>query len=381
MPTTIQRYSSPPYPNQIMSYPKNRTHLDRHGFTLIELLVVVSILIIVGAMIIPTVRTLNEDRKIRDTARVVGSVFAAARERAALDGWAGVEIVSIANANGIYNLPNMGLVLYQLRSIPPYTGDTVGASCAYNPGLNQIEGFLNANVFLADTQIGDLIELNGSGVKLLISGIAGDATPTDPSDDFLVVANPLPNPPIPAGALSFKIYRQPVRIESSAVRLPNNLFLNMALSGYGPAPTDVAAANNQWLGRQFRDFDDPNTMPPTQGSTKIWFAADGSVSFVQTRGFVTSPTTNYFSGMQKPSGPIHLLMCNGNGDAVDLTNLDSPAFLQDDNNMWITIDHRNGGVTMGKMAQFNPILSASNTLRTQIQDSRTLARNRRSATP
>jgi hypothetical protein len=172
-----------------------------------------------------------------------------------------------------------------------------------------------------------------------------------------------------------------VRIESSAVRLPNNLFLNMALSGYGPAPTDVAATNNQWLGRQFRDFDDPNSMPPTQGSTKIWFAADGSVSFVQTRGFVTSPTTNYFSGMQKPSGPIHLLMCNGNGDNVDLTNLDSAAFLQDDNNMWITIDHRNGGVTMGKMAQFNPILSASNTLRTQIQDSRTLARNRRSATP
>ena len=86
------------------------------GFTLIELVVVVAVLAIVGVLIIPSVRTLNEDRKIRDTARVVGSVFASAREQAAVNGSSGVEIVSIpsnpgdAPASLRYNAPNMGLI-------------------------------------------------------------------------------------------------------------------------------------------------------------------------------------------------------------------------------------------------------------------------------
>ena len=390
-----------------MSFPNNKKPVTPSGFTLIELVVVVGILAIVGVMIIPTVRTLNEDRKIRDTARVVGSVFAAARERAAVDGRAGVEIVSVPSNPGgpnrippealRYNLPNMGLVLYQLRSVSPYPGDTAGHSAVItvitlpvnenSPGTATVNfqvDLTGSGVPLPlsiEAGVGDFLELGISGVQYVITG-GGPSQDIEIELPFYVPVPPNDVSAAPTGiALPFKVHRKPVRIESSAVRLPNNLFLNMALSGHGVAPTIVANTENQWQGRQFRDFDDP-LMPFTEGSTQFWFAADGSVSYVRSRGFIPMPgPATYPSAMQKPFGPIHILMCSGSGDDVDLTNLDSAAFLQDDNNMWITINHRTGGVTMGKLAQIDPVITATNTLRTQIDASRQLARNRRSATP
>jgi len=380
--------------------PQNQSPLSptaRSAFTLIELIVVISILAIVAVLIIPTVRTLNEDRKIRDTARVVGAVFAAARDRAAVDGLAGVEIVSIPSNPGAndgplrFNAPNMGLVLYELRGIPAYNGDALGATVTflYDAANSQWRGtFVGADVIFADVKIGDTIEINHSGVRLKITDVVlvpNTPGPNDPADDYVVIDFPAPGtstgawPALLTSAVPFRIHRQPVRIESSAMRLPNNLFLNMALSGHGTAPAVMGPTENQWQGRQFRDFE-AGDVPPSlgsEGSTVFWFSADGSVDQVRTRGFVSMPTPAYFSSMQKPTGPIYLLMANGNDDDVDLTNLDSPAFLQDDNNMWITIDHRTGGVTMGKMAQ----AFATDTLGKQLQDSRALARNRRSANP
>jgi len=160
------------------------------GFTLLELVVVISILAIVGVMILPSLKFINEDRKVRDTARVVGSIFAAARERATVDGQAGVEITSIPNASGSYNLPNMGLVLYQLRSVPAYGGDVIGASCQYN-GAGSLT-FSGADLETAGVRPNDFIELNNSGVKLPITSV-----------NYLLdqanVTNTLPNPPIPTG--------------------------------------------------------------------------------------------------------------------------------------------------------------------------------------
>jgi prepilin-type N-terminal cleavage/methylation domain-containing protein len=363
------------------------------GFTLVELLVVITILGLIGVIVIPSLRSLNEDRKIRDTARVVGAVFAAARERAAVDGQAGVEIVSIPSNPGgparvppeplRYNVPNMGLILYQLRAIPPYIGDVAGAACTISSESNPLApvgvrfDFAGVDFQTNRVRVGDFIELNGNRVKY---GILFVSAPSEPVPFLVIEEISPPKPPYPQTAVPFKIYRQPVRIESTAVRLPNNLFLNMALSGYGPAPTTVPNTENQWLGRQFRDFQ-ASEGQPTEGSTQFWFGSDGSLTYVRTRGYSPSASPNYFSAMQKPTGPVHLLMCNANNDAVDLTDLDSPVFLQDANNLWITINHRSGGVTMGRLAQINPLQSATNTLRTQIEDSRLLARNRRSATP
>jgi type IV fimbrial biogenesis protein FimT len=322
-----------------------------HGFTLLELVVVVAILAIVGVVIIPSLRTLNEDRKVRDTARVVGSVFAAARTRAAVDGQAGVEITSIPNASGSYNLPNMGLVLYQLRSIPAYGGDVLGASCQYN-GTGSLT-FLDADLEAAGVRPNDFIEVNNSGVRLPITAV-NNATQAD-------VANTLPNPPVPTGVnLPFKIYRQPVRIESSAVRLPNNLFINLCYSGYSVAGAEMNLINPAVV--------DPLN-PAYNVPAVVWFGSDGSITRVFDRNSVSMVTAN---------SPVNLLMCSANRESADLTNLESTDFIRDDNSMWITIDNRTGGVTMGKMAQIADLTAP---VSEQIRQSRLLARDRRSATP
>lgn len=323
---------------------------QRTGFTLIELIVVVSILAIVGVMVIPSLRTLNEDRKVRDTARVVGAVFAAARERAAVDGQAGVEIISIPNASGSYNLPNMGLVLYQLRAVPAYGGDVLGASCQYD-GAGTLT-FLGANLLNAGVRPNDFVELNNSGVRLPIISVAANQ---------LVVANAIPNPPIPVGEnLPFKVYRQPVRIESSAVRLPNNLFINLSYSGYSVAGAEM-------------NLVDPVVVDPTDPAYNVpavvWFGSDGSISRVFNRNTAS---------MVSVGSPINLLMCSANRESTDLTNLESTDFIRDDNSMWITIDNRTGGVTMGKMAEITDLAAPLNE---QIRQARLLARDRRSATP
>lgn len=321
-----------------------------HGFTLLELVVVVAILAIVGVVIIPSLRTLNEDRKVRDTARVVGSVFAAARTRAAVDGQAGVEITSIPNASGSYNLPNMGLVLYQLRSIPAYGGDVLGASCQYN-GTGSLT-FLGADLVTAGVRPNDFIEVNNSGVRLPITAVT--ATQAD-------VTNTLPNPPVPTGVnLPFKIYRQPVRIESSAVRLPNNLFINLCYSGYSVAGAEMNLINPAVV--------DPLN-PAYNVPAVVWFGSDGSITRVFDRNSVSMVTAN---------SPVNLLMCSANRESADLTNLESTDFIRDDNSMWITIDNRTGGVTMGKMAQIADLTAP---VSEQIRQSRLLARDRRSATP
>ena len=320
------------------------------GFTLLELVVVISILAIVGVMILPSLKFINDDRKVRDTARVVGSVFAAARERATVDGQAGVEITSIPNASGSYNLPNMGLVLYQLRSVPAYGGDVIGASCQYN-GAGSLT-FSYANLETAGVRPNDFIELNNSGVKLPITSVS--ATQAN-------VTNTLPNPPIPTGVnLPFKIYRQPVRIESSAVRLPNNLFVNLSYSGYSVAGAEMNLVNPTVV-----DPNDPNYNVPAV----VWFGSDGSITRVFDRNSVSMVSAN---------SPVNLLMCSANRESADLTQLQSADFIRDDNSMWITIDNRTGGVTMGKMAQ---ISDPSVPLPEQIRQSRLLARDRRSATP
>ena len=342
--------------SSINMYEYNTT--KRNGFTLIELVVVVSILAIVGVMVIPSLRTLNEDRKVRDTARVVGAVFAAARERAAVDGQSGVEIVSIpANAEPgqpfVYNLPNMGLVLYQLRSIPPYAGDTFGAACQSAPGSaanRLVINFTCSNLEQAGVRINDSIELNNSGVKLPIVSLSP-----------MEVEYLAPSPPVPVNVdLPYKIYRQPRRIESSAVRLPNNLFLNLAFSGYTVDGAEMNLVNP------------PNSDPLDVGYNipmQVWFGSDGSVTRVFNRNL---------AAMVPATSPINLLMCSANRESADLTNLADTDFLRDDNSMWITIDNRTGGVTTSKMAQI-PDLSAP--LADQIREARLLARDRRSATP
>ena len=122
--------------------------------------------------------------------------------------------------------------------------------------------------------------------------------------------------------------------------------------------------------------------PPPDASTKIWFNQDGSIDQVTTRAYIEMPPglpplVHDYSYMEPPDGPVYLLLCTGEDDDIDVTQLETTQFAADDNNMWIVIDHRNGSVSVGKIGEFQPVDSFG----TSLDKSRDLSRNRRSATP
>ena len=95
----------------------------RLGFTLIEVLVVVSILLILTSILIPRLRTISKERNLREAARVTGSIFTQASQRAIADGVAGVLLQynpNFADNTGFSSsVTNMSL----LRAVPAFTGD------------------------------------------------------------------------------------------------------------------------------------------------------------------------------------------------------------------------------------------------------------------
>ena len=97
------------------------------GITLVELLVVISILAVITAVMLPRLRTINKDRNIRETARVVGSLLAKASQNAVNDGTAGVIIERNENFVDDEGVMYGATTMYLMRKVPPYTGDLAPA--------------------------------------------------------------------------------------------------------------------------------------------------------------------------------------------------------------------------------------------------------------
>ena len=101
----------------------NRTETARSAFTLIELLVVISIMAALTALMLPRLRTVNQDRGIREAARVVGSKFAEASGRAIRDGKASVTLVRNANMVDVNGVVYGASSIFLSRAVPNFIGD------------------------------------------------------------------------------------------------------------------------------------------------------------------------------------------------------------------------------------------------------------------
>ena len=103
------------------------------GVTLVELLVVISIMTIIFAILVPRLRAVNEDRNIREAARVVSSAFSRASSRAINDGLSGLMILPNRNFQQAtfdnfeeagFNEPYFaGTRIFQMRRLPAYIGE------------------------------------------------------------------------------------------------------------------------------------------------------------------------------------------------------------------------------------------------------------------
>ena len=232
------------------------------AFTLVELLVVISILAILAAIAIPQLRIVSKERNIRETSRVVASLFSQASQRAQTDGAAGVLLVRNPNivAGGIrYAVTSMSL----LRKVPDYSGDqeVTGAPSIFGAGATSY-GVTYAMripkpIDQDDIQVvqeNDLISFNHSSTQYRVTNInevAPDAPTStvpfldlslDPVTDAAgVPLLPDPSTSAPAHMLTagmytagvpFRVERSPRILKSSTVELPDGYSIDLRFSGF-----------------------------------------------------------------------------------------------------------------------------------------------------
>jgi prepilin-type N-terminal cleavage/methylation domain-containing protein len=220
--------------------PKFKTD-RRQGFTLVELLIVIAISGTLIALLIPRLRIINQERGIREAARVSGSIFATASQRAVADGTAGV--VFFRNPNftfgGLdYGCTEMGL----LRAVPPYLGDQVQNNAATQANVSIGTAGIPAQPAIIvsipkpleqdDLQlvkVGDSVSLGTSRVKYRIFSIEEVGARLNLGCSRGENSNYLPDPAI--GNHQFVIHRQPRLLRSSIQSLPKGHLVDLRFSG------------------------------------------------------------------------------------------------------------------------------------------------------
>jgi prepilin-type N-terminal cleavage/methylation domain-containing protein len=211
----------------------------RSAFTLIEILVVVSILVIMTALLVPRLRMVTKERNIREAARVVGSMFTQASQRAVTDGVSGVVLQRNDNftAGGyLYAATRLGI----LREVPDFTGDQVGSvATAVSPGLVSIPYPLEQQE-LEIVKAGDSIRFGISSVSYQIIKVNELPSATPPVLNLVLAgaegANYLPDPGVftggtPAGTRSYSIERLPRLLKSSVIDMPDGHIIDLRFSG------------------------------------------------------------------------------------------------------------------------------------------------------
>ncbi|MEL7497570.1 MAG: prepilin-type N-terminal cleavage/methylation domain-containing protein [Planctomycetota bacterium] len=324
----------------------------RDGLTLVELLVVMGILAILAAILIPRMRIVNKDRNIREAARVVASSFASASQRAINDTDAGIEIqrnTNILDANGVNYA---GTVIYHLRKVHPFTGDSAGAEARAPDSMEQTTYMINAGTSvmidrpweqdeLDIIQVNDFISFNYSSVRYRISAVGpAAADPMPITIDFGDSALP-PLPTQTSGNVPFIIHRKPRRLESSRTELPEGYIIDLRLSGsINPAP---AAAMP------------PYGMDPRPYSYEV---TTESVGFLFNRqGGLDTYYPNFTAAILSTNN-VFLLIREYDVDEPSLEEvLANPA------NLWVTVGQQTGAANV---ADITPDDGAAGTLANRI---------------
>ena len=399
------------------------------GVTLVELLVVITILTIIFAVMIPRLKAVNEDRNIREAARVVASAFSKASSRAINDGSAGLLIVPNPNfqqatfdnfgMEGVDQPYFAGTRIFQMRRLPAYIGDaeealawTVDVDSTTVPNApppnsvvvdspfehqQALEGQDSTNDRLI-IQPNDEISFNGGSYRYRIVAVGVNKEDGFKLDLTLDTTGPAPLPslgearPVDHGGDSgvpFVIHRQPRRLESSLVELPEGYFIDLRYSGSlvpGVAPSDpMTCVLNQNQSDEFLAGSGPE-------GVELQFDASGGISrmfFVDTELLPpvgsAPPGTEQIKSLQ-PIGALNWLVTEYDpnaigGDGNYISRQDAPIFSP--SNKWVTVDHLTGSVHVasGAVPAGNVDVDGDGkvTVVDQILESRAIANNRQSA--
>ena len=380
----------------------------QRGLTLVELLVAITILTIVTALVVPRIRVINKERTIREAARVAGSVFSTARDRAIAEGTAGVIIQRNLNFSTTTGSGNRvffaGTRLFQMRSVPDYIGDALdaqveieyeiepdGPDADEEPDVVSISAKIDKpleflfpdeqdfnDAFPPVISAGDSIQIGT--LRYQIFEITPDPDDVDSIllvldwDNDRIFDNSLDttrtdfvsNSPAPMNGLTaeFSIERQPRKIESSVVDLPAGYIIDLRYSGpieaLPPDDFDNDAETATTFGRGLAA--DADQTLPQNSEIRVVFDRLGSVDKV------------LLNGESELVGASLSLLINEFDPGLQLgTQAMAETLLSNPESLWVTVG-LNGGVSIGYSA---PVVPAD--LDVMVLNARTLSSNRTSA--
>ena len=344
------------------------------GITLIELLVVISILGVLTAVMLPRLRMINKDRNIRESARVVGSLLAKASQNAVNDGTAGVIIERNENFVDDDGVMYGATTMYLMRKVPPYTGDLTPADNLAFPASEyviEVPPPFESDAVL----VNDYISVNYNSVKYRIIGIEDSQTRTDAQNvpfKLLTLSSGmggavLPSLPTAILGVPFLVHRQPRKLASSRVDLPNGFMVDMRYSG----PINVNANTSGPLAEPTRSWFDEIILPPDPSASavaqlnmayasrtvQIIFDSNGGVDrvyyynpyldvnyideFEDPGDFPQSGRAAGFIDSRIPNGPLFFYISEYETDPLPNNGvLDSPA------NLWVTLNNSTGATNV-----------------------------------
>lgn len=384
---------------------KSRKNPNRRlGFTLIEILVVVSILGILTALLIPRLRTVSKERNIRESARVVGSMFAQASQRAVADGVAGVLLErEDNNDNFLLDSDGDGVLDYEygvtrlslLRRVPDYVGDQLPTEDRSVFGYGATTDSMTAGAGTAATariskpieqddqkivEVGDFISFNHNSVKYRILAVTEAVSNGVPFLDLtlhlgeneLGLNEYLPDPAgflpeqdfdgsaTPAGfepGAPFVIQRSPRTLRSSTVDLPNGYIIDLRFSGFTMLDSGFQAVADIPRAQQITNVieprprvlvtridSSPQVVSFSQSNIAFLFDDQGKLDRMISRApydFNLDGINDTFATFQRIAGDsLHLFVTE-----IETDPTTNPLYL--DKNLWVTISSGSGTANVG----------------------------------
>ncbi len=373
--------------------PKRDAH--HSGFTLVELLIAISIITVLAAIALPTLKNSLREQRLSRSAGLIQQYIEEARARAIGSGRPAGVVLERFGAEDAVNRSQVTR-LRICTSPPQYVGDFGGATSLVNrvyttspPPPQKPETFVEfyfdekvnllldsaANGYNNSIQIGDYILLGQEQVpRRIVSMVPYDPgnppmTPPTPLQVTVRLVEPgMPNLIVRSGLqLPFTIVRQPTISYAAPLELVDNTVIDLLYSGVGPFGTTFSPLTME------SSFDATTSYDPSASTAfstaardymQVWivFNPDGSLARIYMGQPNSTDVIVPFSFA--PLSDVHLLVGRTGQVRPDLLlseeNGEIPNLL-DDQAIWITINRMSGSTSSAAndVAAVAPITGAA----------------------